>query len=333
MSTSLNINLNTNLIIQSNIVANQAVDNTVNFNVITSSGFATVQASVTAGTVYSFSGLINLNSARVRFQGSGGAFISGITLTGMLPLVFTAPVGATAAVFNCKEPTQPVSVYSSLQLVAGTLGYNDSFAQSSIFCALGDSFIANAVPKSNWLDIITADMKLSCVPIGGSGYAVTQGTGANGTPLGSILSLLSQVYTAAPNIVLLQGGTNDCFYKMPIGNITDLSSNQNTYYGAYKYMVEQLLLNLPGVRIMILVPPKRAVSQSGTYQQQIPYTAVPINVGEIYSIPVLNLFHSAWTDSSLQAATNPTTADGAHPSAYGGAILSRLIIAFMKQFM
>lgn len=329
MSTTVNVNL----ISQANVIANQAVDNTVNYNVITSAGFATVLAAVTAGTAYSFSGLINTNSVRVRFQNAGGTFISGLTLTGVMPLIFTAPVGATAAIFNCKEPTQPVSVYTSLQLVAGNLSYNDSFAQSSTLVALGDSFIANATPKSTWLDIITADMKLACTPVGGSGYSVTRGTGANGTPVGYILDLLSQVYTAAPNIVLLEGGTNDCFYKMPIGNITDPSTNMNTYYGAYKNMVEQLQLNLPGVRLMILVPPKRATAQSGTYQQQIPYTAVPINVGEIYSIPVLNLFHNAWTDSSLQAATNPTTVDGAHPSAFGGAILARLIIPFMRQYM
>ena len=323
----------TNLINVSSIVDGGAVDNSGAYNIGSYAGFSYVRCPVTAGNVYTFSGLTNTNSVRARFENSSNAYISGVNLAGAMPFIFTAPVGATFVVLNCKEPTQTAAIYSSLRLIIGALSFNDSFLQSSVFVAFGDSFIADVARRALWLDPICADLKLACTPIGGSGYAVTRGTGTNGTPVGCILDLLSQVYTAAPNIVLLEGGTNDCFYKMTIGSFTDLSTNQNTYYGAYKYMVEQIQANLPGVRIVILVPPKRAVSQSGAYEAQLPYTAVPLDVAERYSIPVLNLFHDAWTDTSLQAATNPTTTDGAHPSAFGGAILARLIIPFLKQFI
>lgn len=125
------------------------------------------------------------------------------------------------------------------------------------------------------------------------------------------------------DLVTIAAGTNDFKLNVPLGvqgQLDDTTFDTNTFYGAYRDLIEHILNVRPHVRISLWTPLQR---KSGGYDvnhtntaghKLIDYVNAIKNIGEMYSIPVCDLYrNSGITHLNL----NYYTLDGLHPNDLG----------------
>ena len=125
------------------------------------------------------------------------------------------------------------------------------------------------------------------------------------------------------DLVIIAGGTNDFKLNMPLGElgiIGDTDFNTNTFYGAYRDMVEYILKQKPTIRIVLFTPLQR---DNGGYDvnyvnsigcKLIDYVNAIKDVGKMYGIPICDMYsNSGFTKLTL----NTYTMDGLHPNDVG----------------
>lgn len=125
------------------------------------------------------------------------------------------------------------------------------------------------------------------------------------------------------DLVTIAAGTNDFKLNVSlgsIGQIGDTEFDSDTFYGAYRDLVEYILSDNPAVRIVLFTPLQRDndsydvnyVNSAG--HQLIDYVKAVQEIGGMYSLPVCDLYrNSGFTKKTLELFT----LDGLHPNDFG----------------
>ena len=138
------------------------------------------------------------------------------------------------------------------------------------------------------------------------------------------------------DLVIIAGGTNDFKLNISLGElgaIGDTTFNDNTYYGAYRDIIEYVLKNKPTMRIVLFTPLQR---DNGGYDvnkvntaghKLIDYVNAVKKIGEMYGIPVCDMYsNSGFTKLTLSTFTM----DGLHPNDVGYERMGKYASNFIK---
>ena len=156
---------------------------------------------------------------------------------------------------------------------------------------------------------------LSCLNKGISGRSISGSGGTHETS--------KEVDYTDYDLVVIAGGTND--FKLNkqlgmLGSIGDTVFDTNTFYGAYREMIEYILTQKPNIRICMFTPLQRDNSGydvnfiNNAGYKLIDYVNAIKELGEMYSIPVCDMYtNSGFTKLTLDLYTR----DGLHPNEFG----------------
>lgn len=138
------------------------------------------------------------------------------------------------------------------------------------------------------------------------------------------------------DMVTIFAGTNDFHLEVPMGNkgqIGDVTFDDTTFYGAYRKLIEHILTQKPTIRIYLFTPLQRdGLGRDVNYvnlhgHKLIDYVNAVKSIGEMYSLPVLDLYsQSGITKLTLSAYTR----DGLHPIDVGYAKIGEIATNFVN---
>ncbi|MFR3687405.1 MAG: GDSL-type esterase/lipase family protein [Enterococcus sp.] len=160
----------------------------------------------------------------------------------------------------------------------------------------------------------------SYVNAGASGKAMADGT-TNGS--GIVTTGLAQNYTTHA-LAIIEAATNDFKLNVhlgDIGNIGDTVFDRTTFFGAYRTLIEFILTQNPGIRLVLFTPLQR---DNGGYNgwdfantaghTLNDYREAIFLLGKMYGLPVCDLYaNSGFNKFSLSTFTM----DGLHPNDSG----------------
>ena len=141
------------------------------------------------------------------------------------------------------------------------------------------------------------------------------------------------------DVAIIFGGTNDWGNNATLGTISDTGTE--TFYGAYKYMLEWLAVNRPNTKVLTVTPLKRYFRGGGTTwhnAQTTPnnkgqllqdYVRAVKEVSNMYGIPCVDLHNESGLNPEIEVVRNKFIPDGLHPNEVGsekiyGVILDKL---------
>jgi lysophospholipase L1-like esterase len=152
----------------------------------------------------------------------------------------------------------------------------------------------------------------------------------------ALVTRAPDVTALAGDLILIFAGTNDWYYGVPIGAITDVVTT--TFYGALKALLTNLQANNVAKTIVMCTPLQRGgaredgtPSQSGgsrvNYSTQKLYRDATLDVAGMFAVQVLDLFTmSGMTYENLDQYTD----DDVHPnSGVGAPALAKKISSFL----
>lgn len=136
------------------------------------------------------------------------------------------------------------------------------------------------------------------------------------------------------DLVTIFIGTNDFRYGKKIGKIvTDENYfDETTFTGSYQLLIENILSSNPKIDLVLITPMQRNHDgydinfKNNKGHKLIEYVEATINLGKLYSLPVLDLYSvSGLTERTLDALTR----DGLHPNDMGYDRISEKIFRFL----
>lgn len=133
------------------------------------------------------------------------------------------------------------------------------------------------------------------------------------------------------DVVTIFGGINDFQWNAPLGTMADGIDKPTTFFGALKYVITTLAATNPKAKLMLITPMKTTKFQYHTYDSngnlmqnangntQLDFVNAIKQVGEYYSIPVLDMYSNSNYSPYLpsQIGHDYFTVDGLHPTAHG----------------
>ena len=135
------------------------------------------------------------------------------------------------------------------------------------------------------------------------------------------------------DIVTIAHGTNDLSSSVPIGEIgliTDKILDTNTFYGAYRKVIETIIKNYPHIRIVLCTPihkyttheANEAVANSAGHILK-DYVDAIHNLANMYSLIVCDMYKDCGINYLNYTTYMP---DGVHPNDYGGELMGKCYI-------
>ena len=141
------------------------------------------------------------------------------------------------------------------------------------------------------------------------------------------------------DVAVIFGGTNDWGNNATLGTISDTGTE--TFYGAYKYMLEWLAVNRPNTKVITITPLKRYFRGGGSVwhnAQTTPnnkgqllqdYVRAVKEVSNMYGVPCVDLHNESGLNPEIEVVRNKFMPDGLHPNEVGsekmyGIILDKL---------
>lgn len=198
------------------------------------------------------------------------------------------------------------------------------------FTALGDSIVSTG---NTMFDIMRDRLGFSSYRNAGvSGRPMAEGT-ANGT--GTTSTARGLTYES-DTMVYIAAGTNDFKLNAPlgeIGSVTATDHDDTTFFGAYRAALDHIFTSKPGIDVYLATPLQRdhagynteSVNTAG--HKLTDYRNAVIEIGEMYSIPVVDMY----TLSGISKRTLAHyTGDGLHPNATGFSRMARVAIAQIR---
>ena len=177
----------------------------------------------------------------------------------------------------------------------------------------------------------------------GLGFEEFKNYGESGKPIANGTSHGTGTNTKIKNttitdfdLIVIAGGTNDFKLNVPLGTlgiIGDTNFDTNTFYGALRDSIEHIFSQNIGVRLCLWTPLQRdddgynvnTINTAG--HKLIDYVNAIKNVGEMYSIPVCDMY----SNSGITKLTlSKYTVDGLHPNKDGYDFTSNYYINFVK---
>lgn len=137
------------------------------------------------------------------------------------------------------------------------------------------------------------------------------------------------------DLVTIFIGTNDFRYNKKLGNINNIGSNnfdKNTFTGGYQLLIEKILSCNPNVDLVLITPLQRNKDGYNTTFTNlvdcnlIDYVNVIKKLGEMYSLPVLDLYA---TSKINEFNLDIYTRDGLHPNKTGYDCISDQLFRFL----
>lgn len=145
------------------------------------------------------------------------------------------------------------------------------------------------------------------------------------------------------DIVTIFGGTNDWGNNATIGTIDD--TGKETFYGAYKYILEWLAINRPNAKVMTMTPLKRYFRGGGTTwvnaqttrnskgQLLQDYVKAVKDVSDLYAVPCVDLHNDSGLNPVIESVRNRFMGDGLHPTAEGNKRMYPIILDKMRPLL
>lgn len=135
--------------------------------------------------------------------------------------------------------------------------------------------------------------------------------------------------------VTILAGTND-FRDMlsePIGEISTIGSSfdTDTFIGAYQEAIEYILNNYPETKIYLFTPIKAWEDSLGLMPEAYPQAV--IRLGQLYSLPVCDLYHQSGINESTKSIYLVDTDEvpfDFHPSTEGYAKIANIVVPFLE---
>ena len=135
------------------------------------------------------------------------------------------------------------------------------------------------------------------------------------------------------DIVTIAHGTNDLSSSVPIGEIgliTDKILDTNTFYGAYRKVIETIIKNYPHIRIVLCTPihkhtmheANEAVANGAGHVLK-DYVDAIHNLANMYSLIVCDMYKDCGINYLNYTTYMP---DGVHPNDYGGELMGKCYI-------
>ena len=135
------------------------------------------------------------------------------------------------------------------------------------------------------------------------------------------------------DIVTIAHGTNDLSSSVPIGEIgliTDKILDTNTFYGAYRKVIETIIKNYPHIRIVLCTPihkyttheANEAVANSVGHRLK-DYVDAIHNLANMYSLIVCDMYKDCGINYLNYTTYMP---DGVHPNDYGGELMGKCYV-------
>lgn len=137
------------------------------------------------------------------------------------------------------------------------------------------------------------------------------------------------------DLVTIFIGTNDFRYNKKLGTIQNSGSNdfdEKTFIGAYQLLIEYILASNPEINLVLITPPQRIHDGYDTNfknevgSKLIDYVSAIESLGEIYSLPVLDLYREG---GITKENINVFTRDGLHPNDIGYKRISDKMYRFL----
>lgn len=188
--------------------------------------------------------------------------------------------------------------------------------------AVGDSITATATLRSsdgnyqmpNYVDFVSEWLGINVVNRGSSGTGyITNNSGYSNTFVER-----STTISADTDLVTFFGSFNDPYdASYAVGTISD-EPGSNTLYGAIKACINNVYLINPSTQILLITPqPWASTNEVSGNRKEIAknYVKAILDVGALYSVPVLDLYHESgmhpWDESFKNKYYYNN--DGTHP--------------------
>jgi lysophospholipase L1-like esterase len=202
--------------------------------------------------------------------------------------------------------------------------------------ALGDSITAGYVPNASlnggWPTILSRNVGITVYNEGVSSATIQNG-GANDSI--SFVNRSATIDFSRANDVVIFGGTNDFAQNLPIGNISDNTSN--SLYGSMNIIFSNIYTSNPNAKVYIVLPMWRARITGGNVDVGTTANSIGLllkdycealkNVANKYNVPYLDTYHNMGINNINSANW---LSDGLHPNDAGYAHLANLIGNFVK---
>lgn len=177
--------------------------------------------------------------------------------------------------------------------------------QGQSLFALGDSYTFSNL----YQDSLHTQLGVTVTSRGVNGGYITGGQGGSATPL---VDLIDSCLALNPDIILIQGGSNDMNASVPLGTIA--STDTLTFYGAYKYIIQKCIAKSYGIKIIPVTPLQRGTDRTAYANQRL-YVDAIYEVCALYSVPVVDMFYgSGITYENIGVYSN----DNIHPNRAAG---------------
>lgn len=205
---------------------------------------------------------------------------------------------------------------------------------------LGDSITSGGTTSNgkqafSYVDYLKDYLGAEITNKGLSGSVITEGNVENQTQ--SFVSRSNQIQDQ--DFVTIFGGINDFWFNSPLGSMEDSSDNVKTFYGALKFLVENLSKKNPNAHFLFVTPLKECKEGAPhTYEDnnkfvlyknragftEEDYVNAIKEVAAYYSVPVLDLFNSSNMNPYIESQRQ-YFADDLHPNQLGAQRLALLI--------
>lgn len=220
-------------------------------------------------------------------------------------------------------------VLSAISSSNSGTGYDIYNLNGKKIIAYGDSITSNG----QYLDYAVRKIGVTIKNAGISSTTMTPSSnpGSNGDLLTSFNGTCPDL--SEYDIVTIAHGTNDLSSNVPIGEIgliTDTSLDTNTFYGAYRKVVETIIKNYPHIRIVLCTPihkhttreANEAVANSAGHVLKDYVNAIH-NLANMYSLIVCDMYKDCGINYLNYTTYMP---DGVHPNDYGGELMGKCYI-------
>lgn len=282
----------------------------------------------------SFATDLSLTGTSLQLKNSSGSLIgTSVTLPSSGTSSYELPKASSSVLGGIKVGTN-LSIDSNgvlsviLPSNSGT-GYDIYNLSGKKIIAYGDSI------TSNGQYLRYAERKIG-VAIKNAGISSTTMTPSSNP--GSNGDLLTSFNGTCPDlskydIVTIAHGTNDLSSSVPIGEIgliTDKILDTNTFYGAYRKVIETIIKNYPHIRIVLCTPihkyttheANEAVANSVGHTLK-DYVDAIHNLANMYSLIVCDMYKDCGINYLNYTTYMP---DGVHPNDYGGELMGKCYI-------
>ena len=282
----------------------------------------------------SFATDLSLTGTSLQLKNSSGSLIgTSVTLPSSGTSSYELPKASSSVLGGIKVGTN-LSIDSNgvlsviLPSNSGT-GYDIYNLSGKKIIAYGDSITSNG-------DYLRYTEKKIGVTIKNAGISSTTMTpSSNPASNGDLLTSFNGTCPdlSKYDIVTIAHGTNDLSSSVPIGeigSITDKLLDTNTFYGAYRKVIETIIKNYPHIRIVLCTPihkytiheANEAVANGAGHKLK-DYVDAIHNLANMYSLIVCDMYKDCGINYLNYTTYMP---DGVHPNGYGGELMGKCYI-------